>query len=248
MRNESLKAQVTRLQNKMESVTEQDPTAGETLIEINARFEHYEKLNDKAIEDEAKTRTAEEMKEMTEIAERITNLKIAAKVKEKKIAALNEEKEKQKEREKEIQKIKIPKMELTTFSGKIEEWPTFWNIFEDTIHNNKEVSTINKLRYLINVIKEPASAHIKNMEIKAENYETAIKILEKNYNRPIQAVSNLFQKILDIPNNTQQEAKSIRNVATEIRQIIGQLEKMPNEHTHRNNFIAYIILKKLSKE
>jgi 16S rRNA G527 N7-methylase RsmG len=85
-------------------------------------------------------------------------------------------------------------MELTTFCGKIKEWPTFWNIFEETNYYNNEGSTIKKLRYLRNVIKVLALAHIRNMEIKAEKNKTAIKIMEQNYNRSIQAGSNLFSK------------------------------------------------------
>jgi Protein of unknown function (DUF1759) len=123
-------------------------------------------------------------------------------------------------------------MKQTTFSGKIKEWPTFWNIFEDTIYNHKEVSTINKLRYLINV-KKPASAHIGNMEKKSKKLQNSNINLGEELQSTNSSLRQPFSKPLDIPNNTQQEAKSIRKVATKIRQTIGQLKKMPNKHTHR---------------
>ena len=44
--------------------------------------------------------------------------------------------------------VKLPKLDLTKFDGEISNWPTFWDAFESSIHNNTKLAAINKFNYL----------------------------------------------------------------------------------------------------
>lgn len=44
--------------------------------------------------------------------------------------------------------VKLPRIQLPTFAGKYEEWPTFYDMFSSLIHNNKNISSVQKLHYL----------------------------------------------------------------------------------------------------
>ncbi|XP_072934991.1 uncharacterized protein [Epargyreus clarus] len=44
--------------------------------------------------------------------------------------------------------VRLPRIELPTYSGKYEEWPTFQDLFVSLVHNNTSLSDVQKLHYL----------------------------------------------------------------------------------------------------
>ena len=45
-------------------------------------------------------------------------------------------------------KVKLPKLELKSFSGNYDEWQNFWDIFESAVNRNTDISRIQKFTYL----------------------------------------------------------------------------------------------------
>ena len=46
--------------------------------------------------------------------------------------------------------VKLPKIEITKFSGDPTEWQTFFDSFERSIHKSESLSPVEKMNYLIN--------------------------------------------------------------------------------------------------
>jgi len=40
--------------------------------------------------------------------------------------------------------VKLPKLEVKRFDGKIEEWQEFWDCYESSIHSNTTLSSVDK--------------------------------------------------------------------------------------------------------
>ena len=53
--------------------------------------------------------------------------------------------------------VKLPKIEITKFSGDPTEWQTFFDSFECSIHKSESLSRIEKMNYLINMITGEAA-------------------------------------------------------------------------------------------
>lgn len=51
------------------------------------------------------------------------------------------------------QRAKLPKIELKTFSGDLEDWLSFKNLFTSLIHNVTSLPKVEKLHYLRSVLK-----------------------------------------------------------------------------------------------
>ena len=61
----------------------------------------------------------------------------------------NEILEKQELKEKELAtSVKLPKLDMVTFSGEKLKWTEFWDSFECAIHTKKKLSDIEKFTYL----------------------------------------------------------------------------------------------------
>jgi len=77
--------------------------------------------------------------------------------------------------------IRLPKLNLPTFSGKYDEWSPFFDAFQSIIHTNVSITAVQKLQYLKGCLKEDASKVISSLKISALNYEVAWNLLKERY-------------------------------------------------------------------
>jgi len=69
-------------------------------------------------------------------------------------------------------RICFPKIDLPYFSGAYEDWYTYQNTFEKSIHNNNNSFTaVEKFHYLHSSLKERAAEIIKSLETTTNNYQ-----------------------------------------------------------------------------
>lgn len=51
--------------------------------------------------------------------------------------------------------VKLPKLEVRRFNGKVDEWQEFWDCYQSSIHSNPNLSDIDNFTYLRGLIKKP---------------------------------------------------------------------------------------------
>ena len=79
--------------------------------------------------------------------------------------------------------VRLPKLELKKFSGKIHEFQEFWDSFESAIHDNESLFKVDKFKYLRSVLEEPAKSLIAGMSVTDAHYDAAIKLLKKRFGK-----------------------------------------------------------------
>ena len=78
-------------------------------------------------------------------------------------------------------KVKLPKLVIKKFYGEAHLWQEFWDSFKSLIVDNKNLSTIDKLNYLKNLLESNAYSTIAGLLLTAGNYSTALDLLHKRY-------------------------------------------------------------------
>ena len=81
-------------------------------------------------------------------------------------------------------RTRLPKLSLPKFKGNITNWKTFWDSFQSAIHNNKDISDIDKFNYLNSLLEGTAACYIKGLTISEANYKSAIEILTERFGKP----------------------------------------------------------------
>ncbi|CAK9805171.1 hypothetical protein ANTPLA_LOCUS4356 [Anthophora plagiata] len=95
--------------------------------------------------------------------------------------------------------VKLPTMQLPSFSGSYEAWPGFSDAFKSAIHDNPTFREVQKLIYLKSCLTGRAAEKIESLETTAANYEVAWNILEKYYNDPSIVINNRIQAFFELP-------------------------------------------------
>ena len=78
-------------------------------------------------------------------------------------------------------KVKLPKLSLPHFSGNVTKWTTFWDSFESAVHNNDDLTDVDKFNYLRSFLECTAYEAIYGLTLSSANYQEAIDVLHKQF-------------------------------------------------------------------
>lgn len=144
------------------------------------------------------------------------------------------------------QNVKLPKLTINIFYGDSSYWLDFWNQFSITIHDNEELSKIEKFSYLKLYLGGNALAAVSGFALTTENYDTAIQLLKRRFGRNDLVISSHMKKLLSV-----EPVKNVTNVKL-LRKFYDHCEIQIRSLTALNvtsgsygNLLCPIILQKL---
>ena len=94
-------------------------------------------------------------------------------------------------------RVKLPRLEVRKFSGKLEEWQEFWDSFESAIHSNDSLSKVDKFSYLRGLLLEPARSAIAGFALTSANYEAVVQLLKKRFGKKTAIQRSLVNELLN---------------------------------------------------
>ncbi|KHJ99363.1 Tas retrotransposon peptidase A16 [Oesophagostomum dentatum] len=80
-------------------------------------------------------------------------------------------------------KIWLSQPENPIFHGNFRDYPMFWTTYNSIIHSNPRLSNTDKFLFLKQALKGSAAALIGTIPLIEENYEKAVKLLDKRFNK-----------------------------------------------------------------
>ena len=83
-------------------------------------------------------------------------------------------------------RVKLPKVELKRFDGRLTDWATFWDM---SVHNNAELTDVDRCNYLHSLLEGSAANAISGLSLTTANYSEAITILQKRFDNKQQVVN-----------------------------------------------------------
>ena len=217
-----IKKNINLAEKRLDEIRELKDHAQKSMLEEEG--EDIEKVNNWGKELESKLLPYEEMKtEMEASLEKLSSVKdeetkrqeeILIKQKlERKIAEevkfeearqrkrlecekkLTEEQTKQ-ERDKEI-KVKLPKLEITTFNGTHLDWVRFWSQYEVEIDKSK-LPAVTKFSYLKEFVIPKVRASINGLPFTTERYNRAKNILHTKFGETSEVLNAHIQCIMTL--------------------------------------------------
>ena len=78
-------------------------------------------------------------------------------------------------------RTKLPRLIVKEFDGTILSWQSFWEQFSSAVHDRSDLSTIDKFSYLKSLLTDKAEKVISGLSLSAENYKSAVELLEERY-------------------------------------------------------------------
>lgn len=92
---------------------------------------------------------------------------------------------------------KLPKLSLTKFNGKIEEWLPFWGEFTSEI-DSTDLAALTKFRYLKELLYRHMRTEIDGLPFSEEGYKKVKAILKGVYGQPTEIINAYLKNIMEL--------------------------------------------------
>ncbi len=126
---------------------------------------------------------------------------------------------------------KLPKLAITKFDGKYENWLPFWNKFIAEI-DSADLSPVTKFVYLKELVEPKIRSDIDGLPLTTEGYARAKGILEGEYGKVSEIVNAYVQNILQLPvvkdSNPNEVDKFYKTLLYNVQSLetLGKLERV----------------------
>lgn len=141
--------------------------------------------------------------------------------------------------------VRLPKLNLPTFSGKYDEWFPFYDSFQSMIHANPSIDDIQRLQYLRASLTDEAKNVISSLEISAVNYGVAWNLLKERYDNKRVIVQNHIRAIMELPSMTKENVVELRQIADGAAKHMHALQALRRPTSHWDDLMVHILSGKL---
>ena len=75
-------------------------------------------------------------------------------------------------------KVRLPKLTVKPFNGKLTAWTPFWDSYSSAIHDDPDLTKVDKFNYLRSMVTHEALDAISGLTLTSANYDQAIEVLK----------------------------------------------------------------------
>ncbi|XP_028160968.1 uncharacterized protein LOC114353251 isoform X2 [Ostrinia furnacalis] len=144
--------------------------------------------------------------------------------------------------------LKLPRITLPTFSGKYEEWQTFFDMFSSLIHQNKHITAVEKLHYLKSNLSGEAQNLLSNFSTTDANYEEAWKQLMRRYNNKRYISNAVLRNLFSVKKLNNESANLIKQLLDTTSTCLKSLDNIGVSTSEWDAIIVFLVVSKLDTE
>ncbi|XP_011174191.2 uncharacterized protein LOC105206388 [Solenopsis invicta] len=140
--------------------------------------------------------------------------------------------------------VKLPIIRLPTFSGNIEDWKRYSDMFKTLIHDS-ELSSVQKHQYLVGSLSGPAARIIESIEISEQNYAIAWELLKGRYEDERAIKKRHIQCLFEMPRVHRESAGAIQSLVDHVQKHLRILQSMKLPTESWGELIIFLIERNL---
>ena len=144
--------------------------------------------------------------------------------------------------------VRLPKITLPRFNGDIKKYQPFWQSFKAAVEDNESLSNIHKLNYLISSLEGKAYTALEGLDITAENYENAKKLLKDRFGKTQQIISAHMNELLILQSSPNGTTAQLRAIYDSIQVHIRGLESLGVSSEKYGSLLIPVIMSRMPSE
>ncbi|KAJ0169625.1 hypothetical protein K1T71_014810 [Dendrolimus kikuchii] len=144
--------------------------------------------------------------------------------------------------------VKLPRIQLPTFSGNYEEWPAFNDLYVSLIHDNPSLTNVQKLYYLKSSIVGEAAALLKHIQITDPSYQQAWDTLKQRYGNKRLIVNSLLKRFFSQKKCSAQTATQLKGLFDTTNEVMNSLQNLKVPTDFWDPIIIFVVVQKLDPD
>ncbi|XP_022816835.1 uncharacterized protein LOC111349816 [Spodoptera litura] len=144
--------------------------------------------------------------------------------------------------------VKLPRIQLPTFSGIYDEWPAYQDLFTSLVHDNQTLTKVQKLHYLKSSLTGEALSLLKHVQVTEVNYEESFRMLKARFgNKPI-IVNSILKRLFTQRKISVQTASNIKSILDTTTECLNALKNLELTTSSWDPLIIFLVVQKLDPE
>ena len=146
-------------------------------------------------------------------------------------------------------KVRLPKLTIKPFNGKLTAWSPFWDSFNSAIHKNPDLSKVDKFNYLRSMVTHVALEAISGLTLTDANYDEAIEILTKRYGNKQLIINKHMEQLLSTEAVTSQhDVRGLRHLYDLVESNVRSLKSLEVQPESYGSLLSSVLMNKLPAE
>ena len=146
-------------------------------------------------------------------------------------------------------KVRLPKITMNKYNGDMTKWTAFWDSFDSSIHQNPDISDVDKFNYLNSLLEGAAADAVSGLKLTAANYTEAVEILKRRFGRKQQIIAAHMDVLLNLEAvSSQFNLKGIRHLHSLIETQVRSLKSLGVTPESYGTLLSSVLLNKLPQE
>lgn len=141
--------------------------------------------------------------------------------------------------------IKLPLINLPTFSGESRDWLQFQDAFEGLIINNSKIANVQKFYYLKSSLHGEALESIANLQITNQNFTIAWDTLKDQYTDKRLLLHEHVKALFTIDSVKKESSKALKHIVDHFRMNLRSLKSLGEPTEHWDSLLIFFITSKL---
>ncbi|XP_065073868.1 uncharacterized protein LOC135697936 [Ochlerotatus camptorhynchus] len=142
-------------------------------------------------------------------------------------------------------RVKLPEIRLPNFSGQLMEWVTFRDTFRSLIHNNQQLTAVDKISYLRSSLTGEALQEINSVEMSEVNYEVAWTTLERRYENKKLIVKAHLDSLFAVEVMKKESYESLSKLVGDFEKHLLMLQKIGEETANWSTILVHMVCSRL---
>ncbi|XP_053685891.1 uncharacterized protein LOC128735430 [Sabethes cyaneus] len=142
--------------------------------------------------------------------------------------------------------VRLPQITLPKFSGKIDEWLTFRDLFTSLIHRQTDLPEIEKFHYLRSQLEGEALSIIDSLPLIKANYTVAWELLTKRYSNTKVLRKRQVQALFELPTIRRESASELNSLLDNFEKIVKSLDQVtPQQMDYKDMLLVHLLCSRL---
>lgn len=136
---------------------------------------------------------------------------------------------------------------LPRFNGNIQDWSSFFDIFQAMVHRDEGYSAAQKFYNLRSCLDGPALDLVRSTPVCDGNYEVVIQLLKQRYDNRSLVIQSHIRSILNCPYMEESPASSLQNLFACVTTHVAALRALDQPVEHWDAWLITIVTSRLDK-
>lgn len=147
-----------------------------------------------------------------------------------------------------LNRTQLAAIPLPKFSGDIQDWASFYDIFKAMVHNEDGYSAAQKFYYLRSCLEGAALDLVRSTPVCDGNYEVVIQMLKQRYDNRSLVIQSHIRSILECPSMGVSSSGTLQKLYANVTTHVAALRALDQPVEYWDAWLVTIVTSRLDKD